>query len=85
MNIHEIYNWLTTMAVILYYGFLFAYAGVLTGRMRKYSYSGYLPFWKEIFVYFAMWASAPLLLIFALPLRLLGIRMYPIFIPLHFD
>ncbi|MDD3760635.1 MAG: hypothetical protein PHO57_07370 [Acidithiobacillus sp.] len=61
--------------------FQMGWAGVLTVRVAEYSFCGqlwlifYPLFWFLFFV-----TGLPLLLI-ALPFRLIGIKMYPAFIP----
>lgn len=69
------------IGLVLWYGFMFGWAGVLTVRVVEYSYCGrvWLIFYPFLWILFFM-TGAPLLLI-ALPLRLLGIKMYPVFVP----
>ena len=67
--------------IVLWYGFMFGWAGVLTLRVVDHSFSGrvWLIFYPLYWLVFFM-TGVPLLLA-ALPLRLLGIKMYPVFIP----
>ena len=69
------------MGLVLWYGFMIGWAGVLTVRVAEYSFCGrmWLIFYPLLWLVFFM-TGVPLLIV-ALPLRLLGIRMYPVFIP----
>ena len=67
--------------LVVWYGFMFGWAGVLTVRVSEYSFGGrlWLPLYPFSWMLFFM-TGVPLLLV-ALPLRLLGIKLYPVFIP----
>lgn len=65
----------------LFLAFQIGWAGVLTVRIAEYSFDGRM--WVigyPIYWFIFMAAGVPLLLI-ALPFRLLGIRIYPVFVP----
>ncbi len=67
-------------SVILFYVFLFGYAGVLTVRVNNQGFGGEL-FFLLPFLYLVMFFTTGILLCIALPLRLFGIRVFPIFTP----
>ena len=61
--------------------FQIGWAGVLTVRVAEYSFCGRLWLIFYPFLWLVFFVTGAPLLIVALPLRLLGIRMYPVFIP----
>ena len=73
-------NWYFVVEITLAL-FQMGYAGILANRVNEYSFEGRLwliflvGYW--IFFYF----TGMLLLLIALPLRLLGFKIYPVFIP----
>ena len=69
------------IGLVLYYGFMIGWAGVLTVRVVEYSFCGRLWLIFYPFLWLVFFVTGAPLLIVALPLRLLGIRMYPVFIP----
>ena len=71
------------IGITAYYVFVFGFAGILVGRINEYGWGGTMPVLLKLVTWFGMFLMGPLLLIVALPLRLLGIRMYPVFIPTY--
>ena len=71
------------LGITAYYVFVFGFAGILVGRVNEYGWGGAMPGFLKLITWVAMFLTGPLMLIVALPLRLLGIRMYPIFIPTY--
>ena len=69
------------IAIAAYYVFVLGYAGILTRTINQYRWRGTMPGPLLLLTWIGMFLSGPLLLIVALPLRLLGIRMFPVFIP----
>lgn len=69
------------IAIAAYYFFVFGYAGILTRNINTYRWGGTMPIWLKPLTWFGMLLIGPCLLIVALPLRLLGIRMFPVFPP----
>jgi hypothetical protein len=69
------------IAIAAYYVFVLGYAGILTGKINAYRWRGTMPGPLLLLTWVSMFLTGPLLLIVALPLRLLGIRMFPVFTP----
>ena len=69
------------IAGLVFAFFQMGWAGVLTLRVVEYSFEGrlWVIFYPFLWVLFFV-SGVPLLLV-ALPLRLLGIKMSPVFIP----
>ncbi|MHB8226357.1 hypothetical protein [Acidithiobacillus sp.] len=70
------------IAITAYNLFVIGYAGILTGKINAYRWRGTMPGPLLLLTWIGMFLTGPLLLIVALPLRLLGIRMFPVFTPL---
>lgn len=69
------------IGLVLWYGFMIGWAGVLTVRVVEYSYCGRMWIIFYPFLWLVFFVTGMPLLFVALPLRLLGIRLYPVFIP----
>ncbi|MBU2739109.1 hypothetical protein [Acidithiobacillus concretivorus] len=69
------------ISIAAYYLFVIFLASVLTKNINAYRWGGAMPRWLMPLVWLSMFLFGPCLLIVALPLRLFGIRMLPVFIP----
>jgi hypothetical protein len=67
--------------LVVWYGFMFGWAGVLTVRVSEYSFGGQLSPILYPFMWILFFMTGMFLLLLALPLRLLGIKLYPVFVP----
>lgn len=69
------------ISIAAYYVFVIFLASFLTKNINTYRWGGNMPRWLMPIVWLSMFICGPCLLIVALPLRLIGIRMLPVFIP----
>jgi hypothetical protein len=76
-----LHDWLVTMAYVLFFGFQAGFAGVLTIRVATYGFGGRLwPIFYPVY-WLLFFTTGWFLLMMALPLRLVGIRLFPVFTP----
>jgi hypothetical protein len=76
-----LHHWLVVMAYVLFFGFQAGFAGVLTIRADTYGFGGRLWLIFYPFFWLLFFTTGWFLLAMALPLRLLGIRLFPVFTP----
>ncbi|MGC9217320.1 hypothetical protein [Acidithiobacillus sp.] len=70
-----------TILMLCFNIFMMGYAGILASRVNTYSFGGrlWMPFFIAYWILF--YFIGGFLLMLALPLRLLGFKIFPIFIP----
>ncbi|MBU2767769.1 hypothetical protein HAP94_16705 [Acidithiobacillus ferrivorans] len=73
-------NWYFVFGITLAL-FQMGYAGILAVRVGEYSFCGHLGIIGHILYWIFFYFTGTLLLLIALPLRLLGFKIYPVFIP----